>query len=501
MRRSSIIFNFLGAVGLVGLLGGCGSGGAPSGPASGSASGTAAASGTITGFGSVFVNGKKFEANGVEVRRDDDTPKRCDISPANHCGLKQGMTVLVSGSFNGNEHTADSVQQKDAVEGLVQFVAADGLSLVVMGQTVLVDNTTLIDNNIQGQQGQSILSLVAGVDAVEVNGHIRPDGMIQATFIEKKLPGTVTPEVRGEVRGFVKNQNDVTKTFQIGNLTVNYATADINDMPSPAGNAWNGLLVEAKGTQFTPGPNLQTEGTLVATKVEPDIPGVQQVDEFEVEGFVTEVVGQGDFFIGTTHVQTTPSTEFRGGTIDEIVMGTKLSAEGRLANGILTAKHVKFHESAKLEGDIEGINLGSKTFTITGLSGVTVNVNSQTEFKANGGNTVTGLIDLSVGNHVRVRGRAGSSNSVIATRVEQRSAGDDVDLQGPVRAAADPDMTILDVIVNTEGILENNFKGLNDATIGRVAFFKNAVEVDTLVKVKGRLIDGIVTWREAELED
>ena len=502
MRRSSIIFNFLGAVGLVGLLGGCGSGGAPSGPASGSASGTAAASGTITGFGSVFVNGKKFEANGVEVRRDDGTTNRCDISPANHCGLKQGMTVLVSGSFNGNEHTADSVQQKDAVEGLVQFVAADGLSLVVMGQTVLVDNTTLIDNNIQGQQGQSILSLVAGVDAVEVNGHIRPDGMIQATFIEKKLPGTVTPEVRGEVRGFVKNQNDVTKTFQIGNLTVNYATADINDMPSPADNAWKGLLVEAKGTQFTPGPNLQTEGTLVATKVEPENQAVQQADEFEVEGFVTQidVDGSGDFLIGSTRVHTTANTEFRGGTIDEIVVGAKLSAEGRLENGVLTAKHVKFHASVKLEGNVASVDPGAKTFTITGLPGVTVAVNSQTEFKANGGNTITDLNDLSVGEHVRVRGRVGSSNFVIATRVEQRSGDIDVDLQGPVQHVSNPNLTILGVAIDTSGIDNDNFEGINDLPLGRVDFFA-AVKVGTLVKVQGRLINGVVTWREAELED
>ncbi|HEV8328399.1 MAG TPA: hypothetical protein VGQ08_13040 [Nitrospiraceae bacterium] len=66
MKRSSFLFQLLGAVGLAGLLSGCNSGGegAPSGPVSGSASGSAAASSTITGFGSVFVNGKKFETSG-----------------------------------------------------------------------------------------------------------------------------------------------------------------------------------------------------------------------------------------------------------------------------------------------------------------------------------------------------------------------------------------------------------------------------------------------------
>ena len=482
MRRSSILFNFLGAVGLVGLLSGCGSGGdgAPSGQASGGASGSAAASGAITGFGSVFVNGKKFETSASSFVVDGQSGSQGD--------LKLGMTVVVTGSFNGDQRSASSVRQRDAVEGLAQSIAADGLSLVVMGQTVLVDSTTRIDNNIPGQ---NILNLVAGTDAVEVNGHIRPDGVILATFIEKKPAGTVTPEVRG----FVKNHNDGAKTFQIGNLTVNYTTALINDMPSPVGNVWNGLFVEAKGTQFTPGPNVQTEGTLVATKVEPENQGVQQADEFEVEGFVTQVVGLGDFFIGATHVQTTPSTEFRGGTIDEIVVGAKLSAEGRLANGILTAKHVKFHASVKLEGNISEIN--GNTFKIAGLPGVTVNVNSQTEVKADSGNT---LNDLSVGDHIRVRGRVVGGNSVIATRVEQRSADDDVDLQGPVQSISGQSLTILGVTVDTSTISNDNFEGLDDQLIGRAAFF-NAVQVGTLVKVQGRPNGAVVTWREAELED
>jgi len=486
MRRSSMLFHLLGAVGLVGLLSGCGGGGdsTPVG-AGGRATGSAAASGTITGFGSVFVNGKKFDTNSASFIVDGQSGSQND--------LKIGMTVMVVGSFSGTQHFANSVRQEDAVEGLVQLVAADGLSLVVMGQTVLVDNTTIIDNNISGQ---TILNLVAGTDFVEVNGHIRPDGVIQGTFIEKKLPGTVTPEVRG----FVKNHSDVAKTFQIGNLTVNYATALINDMPNPVGNAWNGLFIEVKGVQFTPGPNLQMEGTLVATKVESENQGVQQVDEFEVEGFVTQVVGPGDFFVGTTHVQTTASTEFRGGTIDEIVVGVKLSAEGRLDNGILTATHVKFHESVKLEGNIAVINLAAETFTITGLSGVTVSVNSQTEFKANGGNTITDLNDLLVGDHVRVRGRVGGSDSVIATRVEQRSAGDDVDLQGPVQASLNLTLTILGVVIDIAGMSDANFKGLDDETIGRAALF-NTVKVGTLVKMKGRLNGSVVIWHEAELED
>ncbi len=487
MRRSSILFNLFGAVGLVGLLSGCGSGGGgtPSSPASGSTSGSAAASGTITGFGSVFVNGKRFDTSGSSFVVDGESGKSQD-------DLKKGMAVTVTGSFNGDQRFASAVSQSDAVEGLVQSIATDGLSLVVMGQTVLVDNTTLIDDNIQGR---NILNLVPGKDSVEVNGLIMSGGVIQATFIEKKTVGTVTPEVRGFVTGHDSNGSPKSFFF-IGVLKVEYANNPVivGDMPIPSGSNWNGLFVEVKGTVFNSGTS-----TLTATKVEPENQGLgNNMDEFEVEGFVRQVDGPGDFFIGTTHVLTAANTQFRGGTIDEIVVGAKLSAEGRLANGILTAKHVKFQDSVKLEGNIATIN--GSSFTITGIPGVTISVNSQTEFKANGGNTITDLNDLQVGNHVRVRGRVSGSSSVIATRVEQRSADTDVDLQGPVQSIAAQNLTVLGVAVDTSTISNDNFKGLNEQVIGRAAFF-NAVEVGTLVKVKGRLVDGIVKWEEAEFED
>ncbi len=482
MRRSSILFNLLGAVGLIGLLSGCGSGGGGAATGTGgAASGSSAASGTITGFGSVYVNGKKFETNDVEVIHDGQS-ERCSISPTTHCGLKEGMTVTVSGSFNGTSHSASAITQEDTLEGPITSknqVDANNGTLAVLGQTVIVDSTTRFDSGIN-------LTTLSNGSVIEVSGFVKSDGTIAASFIEQKAGVGVCSPVC-EVKGTIKGHDAVLATFQIGGLTVVYDNNTIiGDMPIPSGSNWNGLFVEVKGTVFNSGTS-----TLTATKVEPENQGIgNNRDEFEVEGFVRQVDGPGDFFIGTTHVQTTANTQFRGGTIDEIVVGVKLSAEGRLANGILTAKHVKFQDSVKLEGNIATIN--GNTFTIAGLPGVTVTVDSQTE----GGNTLNNLL----GSHVRVRGRVSGSSSVIATRIEERSADTDVDLQGPVQSISGQDLTILGVAIDTSTISNDKFEGLNDQVIGRAAFF-NVVKVDTLVKVKGRL-DGVgVTWREAELED
>jgi hypothetical protein len=486
MRRSSILFNLLGAVGLVGLLIGCGSGGGGASTGTGgTASGSAAASGTVTGFGSVFVNGKKFETNDVEVRHDGIT-ERCTISQATRCGLEEGMTVKVSGDFSGSSHRATTIVQEDTLEGPITNVDVLNSQFSVLGQTVLVDDMTRFDS------GVNLTNLVDG-NIVEVSGFVKADGIVVASFVERKA-GIGCGADGCEIKGVVKNHDHATTSFQIGGLTVIYdidgtiPDTIIGDMPIPSGSNWNGLFMEVKGTAFNSGTS-----TLTATKVERENQGFgNNMDEFEVEGFVTRVDGAGDFFIGTTHVLTTANTQFRGGMIDEIVVGAKLSAEGRLANGILTAKHVKFHASAKLEGNI--VKIDANTFGITGLPGVLVTVNSQTEFKLDSGNTLNSLPD---GSHVRVRGRVSGDSSVIATRIEQRSGDTDVDLQGPVKSMSDPILTILGVPVNTTGM---RFEGLDDGVISREAFF-GVVKEGTLVKVKGKLVGGVVVWEEAELED
>jgi hypothetical protein len=497
MRQASVLFTLLGAIGLAGFLSAC-SDGSPSASASAggaSGSGSASASGTVTGFGSVIINGKRFETNNVLVKVDDDSETSCTIGPPStpsnaSCGIKKGMVVTVNGSFNGAQHTATSVRQKDAVEGLVQSVAPDKSSLMVMGQTVLVDSTTIIDNNITNRD---LATLQIGVDHVEVNGHIQPNGIIQATFIEKKL-APITPEVRGYVSSH--NDNVTPKTFKIGSLTVDYTNTSplgLSDMPSPGpnGDAWNGLFVEVKGANAGGFDSATT--TLTASKVEPEDRGIgNNVDEFEVEGFVRQASvanGIATFFIGTTEVRTTASTEFREGTIDEIVDGAKVSAEGQLSGGVLTATHVKFKESARLEGDIE--TLGPNSFTVKGLPGVTVLTNRQPRID-------NGPLQANV--HVRVRGRLTSANTIIATRIKVEAADNDVVLQGQVQQITGDNLQILGVTVDTSTISNDNFEGLDDQVIGRTAFF-NAVTVGTLVKVRGRLVGGTVTWREAELED
>ena len=84
----------------------------------------------------------------------------------------------------------------------------------------------------------------------------------------------------------------------------------------------------------------------------------------------------------------------------DIAVGAKLEAEGSISGGVLTATKVSFRDAIRLEGDIASIS--GNSLTLTGLSGVTVNVTSITELK-----NVASIGALAVGNHLRIRGKLG----------------------------------------------------------------------------------------------
>ena len=451
--------------------GGGGGTGLPSATATSSVS-----SGAITGFGSVKLNGKEYQTQNASFVVDGQLGSQND--------LKVGMVVTINGSLSSTgTRTATSVTQEDVVEGAIQTIPSTNDRLSVVGQTVLIDNGTLFDNSIVPP---NISGLGVG-NLVEVNGFVTGKGVIRATLIEKK-----TPPVICQVKGLVGNHNAGAQTFTIGALTVNYAGAVISDMPSPAGNAWNDLLVDVHGS---PCDALTT--TMNASKVEPGRIGVANADDSDVEGAITLFNSSTSFTVNGVPVVTNSTTIFEGGVAGDLALGVEVEVEGVLSSGVLTAKKVSFRDDAEIEGDAATVTSGGSTpnLTVTSLPGLTVTVNSQTVFK--GG--ITSLADLVPGNHFQARGRPIGANTVVAAELEKLSSSPQVILQGAVQSVANPNVAVLAVPINTSGISDNNFKGPNDVIIGRAAFF-STVQVGTLVKAKGSWNGSSVVWSEIEID-
>ena len=437
---------------------------------------TTVTSGAITGFGSVKLVGKEYETQNASFVIDGH--------PGSQNDLKVGMVVTVNGSLSSSgTRTAATITQEDVVEGAIQAIPSTNDRIVVLGQTVLIDNGTLFDNNIPGQ---NISGLVLG-DLVEVNGFVKGKGLIIATLIEKKNP----PAACG-VQGIIENNNVGAQTFTIGTLTVSHSSAVFNDMPSTGGNAWNDILVEVKGSPCT-----QALQPFIATRVEPKRIDVANANEIKVEGTITHFNSASSFAVNGVPVVTNSSTVFESGVASDLARGVEAEVEGFLADGVLTAEKVSFRNNVEIEGNVATLTSGGATpnLTVSGLAGITVFVNAQSEFIEG----ISNLGQVAIVNHVRVRGRPTGTNTVIAAEMRMRSPDTGVTLEGAVQAVANPNLTVLGVLIDTSTIADGKFKGLDHGVKGRAAFF-NAVKVGTLVNAKGDLIGGMVLWNEIEFQ-
>jgi len=433
--------------------------------------------GAISAFGSVYVNGVRYDTSGAMVSIDD--------RPGIESQLQVGDVVRISGRLNGDRRggTAASIDCNDAVEGPVQSVDLTTGTLVVLGQTVKVDATTSFDDNIQPA---SLVGVPVGA-VVEVSGFRDADGVIRATRIERHDPGD-----EFEVTGVIANHDPAAKRFAISALIVDYVTAQLDDLPG--GAPADGLLVEVKGW------SLDANGVLLATRVEGERGGMNadDDDEAEIEGVITRFVSATDFDVNMQPVMTSAATRFENGTSVDLALNVRVEVEGDISNGVLQAEKVKFEGEADLRvaALVEDIDAAAGSFTVLGIR-IETSVATRFEDKTDAKLRPFNVSELRVGDFVEVRGSAGSMpDSVAAARVEREDDEGEVELRGTAADVVEPQLTILGVIVLTNAGTE--FENESDGSISAAEFFARAP--GSLVSVDGRLEGDTLVAREIELE-
>ena len=446
------------------------------------------AAGPVTGFGSVFVSGNEFDTNGAVITVDGQTN-------ASEGQLKKGMVVLVNGSISEDYGTGQTVQRtaktvlyEDAIEGPVQSVALDGLSLVVLGQTVLINQSTIIDLSLP------TLSSLNLNDLVEVSGFVSEPGTVVATLLDRK---SKKEAVDYQVKGFITQHDKDLKSFTIGSLAVGYTDADISQMPNPAEKLWNGLLVDVRGSQvLSEGPG-SSGVRMTATKIKPEGLGTADSEDAEIQAFVTQVVALGDFYLGDVHVRTSAGTTFEAGSLSDIVVGSHLEVYGHLTGDIVTATKVEFDGETELQANVAAIDPGGNTLTLTGLAGLIVQFDSLTRLDGQG--SPRRLDDLHSGDHLSIHGRLRGGNVILAMEVERSDPKSNVQLQGLVTSVADPFIVLLGASIDTSLIPESGLRG-RDGAIGRSAFFRD-LSSGKMVSVQGNVVTTTIDWTSTTRQD
>ena len=431
--------------------------------------------GPITGFGSVIVNGVQFDTSNATFTIDG--------APGTEADLAVGQIVVIAGTINqaGTAGVATTVDFDDAVEGPIESIDLANDRMIVLGQTVVVSGDTSFEDDINPA---SLEGLNVG-DVVEVSGFVASNGDILASHIELENPGG---EV--EVTGIVSNVDTAAATLEINSLVVDYSAAMLDGFPNGAPE--NGQRVEAKGTQFG------GAGELLASSLELEDDGLNldNVDEVEIEGFVTRFASATDFDVNGVAVTTNASTTFEGGASADVALGVRIEVEGSVdGNGLLVADRIEFER----EGTIR---IGSTVEAIQGnqltLLGIDVVVNDGTEFDDQSSQDVQNfnIGDVSTGDYLEVRG-FDDAGSITVTRLERDDNPGTITLRGIVDLVADPGFEILGIQIATDS--NTDFENNAEQAISAADFFAQAL--GQLVEVEGLNNGGSILADEVEFED
>jgi len=452
--------------------------------AGGGIGGTGISQGSITAFGSVWVNGVEFDTSNASILRNGSSVTQSDLAI--------GMVVTVDGSVNsdGVSGTATSVNYSNELQGPISAKPNDN-SLVVLGQNVIIDNLTKIMFN---GSAITIADLTTG-DTVEVSGFLAANG-IRATYIEKKSASD-TVELKGVVSA-------------VNGTIITIGTQDIDISAVPAYTPAVGDFIEVKAGAAAAGTSLQ------AISIEKKSRGLGSGthDRAELEGFVTAVTSATDFKVDGQQVQTNAQTVFSGGTATDIITGTRLEIKGALNNGVLVASRISFEDQLTLEGNITSYDPNTNIVTLDNYPGVPIEINDVlTEGASN---------SHMVGDFIKIRGRKLDSNctspcALLATELDHvdsggtggggtSGSGTGIPIESHVNVEAVDAAnlritTVLGTVLDVSAI--PSISGLDSAgnDITTIGEFFAAVKPGDLVDLKGTNSNGTVTWTSIELED
>lgn len=404
--------------------------------------------GTVTGFGSIVVNGVTFDTANATITLNGQ--------PGAEADLQLGHVVTVQGTrdLNGAVGIAETVVFENNAEGPIDSLNPATNSLVVLGQIVLVNDTT--------QFGETPFSALVVGNIVELSGFVDANGVLRATRIDRTQDAFV-PGIEIQTTGTIADLDDANLTFTLNGLTVDFSMAQLLNL---SGNQLvNGQVVEVTSAQNV------VAGVLVADRVEVQNVGVQgnAGEEAELEGIITSVTSTDIFEVGGQPVRITPDTVFQGGRADDITVNVRVAVEGVFdADGVVVVEEVEFGNQVELEGSITSVP-SADTFEVGGQP---VRITPDTILEMGTAD------DIVVGTQLQVEGFFDADGVLVATGIEFF-----IDRQGHITSITSADTFEVDgqsVRITPDTVFERGTA--DDIAIGV------QVEVEGLFDVNGVLV-------------
>jgi len=419
--------------------------------AEGGIGGTGVSDGSVSGFGSVFVNGVEFETGAATILIDGQS--------SNETALHIGQYVTVEGQFN--PPVAERISYVETLKGPVDSINP----LRVMGQTILIDNGTVFSN-----MTDVTLDLTPG-DEVEVSGPRQSNGDIVAGYFEKLSSPAQTYTLIGKATNV-----DLASGYEINRLRVNIQNANIQE----------GQIIRMKGTPSTYNPATSNGFSSIDAESNDAFQPYTGDDELEaeIEGIITRFTSVTDFAINDIPVDASNAI-YEQGSANDLALDVEIEVEGYFnAQGVLVAEKIILEKESEiiLYGDVTATTSNSLT-----LMGLTVLVNTETQMEDESTSDVQyfDLGDINTGDQLEVKAYQ-DAGSIIASRVERNDPDTEAFIQGPVDAGSIDDvgtsLSVLGIALDTEAPT-TSFENIDDSSMTETEFY-GQVAVGDIVRAR-----------------
>ena len=289
--------------------------------------GTGIVSGQITGFGSIHVNGGKFETDSSLFDVDGKTFVGQEGQNKLAVGMVVRLRVEVENGVFGS--TALEVVYDDEIEGPVSAVSVQvgtTKDITVFGKTITIDQTSTLFED-------TTFNDIAVGNVVEVSGFRVSPTQINATYVEKTVEVVDYGNTEVEFRGTI-DQYFGGSTFKIDGIDIIFDPLEVNTEIEIPGGIDNGLYVEVEGV-------IQSATSVFAEEIElEDEDFDDDIDKISLEGVVAGFTDISlDFFVGSQKVNASTAQFSPAGLM--LVDGLNIEIEGPIIGGILIADEVE----------------------------------------------------------------------------------------------------------------------------------------------------------------
>ena len=433
--------------------------------------------GTITGFGSIYIDGKRYITDNAAVTTNGNTGRSItDLS----VGMR--VSLLVNESNDGSDSEATQVSYERDIEGLVVSIDRNNNLINVAG-------TAIAYNNLTHFIGVSESSLRVG-ERIEASGIVNQQGQYIASYIE--IDNDESNDGQEYTIGFISNLDVNNQTFELNSLTVNFAEA-IGDTPSA------GALVKVAGQVVN--------GVFTASYI--DIEGQEDyrqweddaLNRLEIHGIITALSPDNTTLSINGVVYNIAENVVLEGTSSLIVNDLVEIYVNTDTNTItkIELENEQYRLDGKVKGTISEIDSNAKTITVNGVLYAIV---ASSRFEDDNDQFIR-FEQLSVNDKVEVVFVIDSQGQRLIQRLERESDDEfreEWELEGPIQNVDDQ---LQRFSLNGVEIQVNNQMRLfvDDTLVMITPFFAALTASSNLeVEVEGQFINGEFVVTEIEVE-